>query len=103
MSYDCLLGFIIHEDRSSSFIPSDLYWHIFCYILISDRYKSVWGVGRHILGSQLFDYWWDTSGNMVEHYADGDLVNEDTPVGWGEAGHESLAVWGPECPKWFLD
>lgn len=40
---------------------------------------------------------------MVEHYADGDLVNEDTPVGWGEAGHESLAVWGPECPKWFLD
>ncbi|EUC31343.1 hypothetical protein COCCADRAFT_6742 [Bipolaris zeicola 26-R-13] len=66
-------------------------------------YKSVWGVGRHILGSQLFDYWWDTTGNMIEHYADGDLVNEDTPVGWGEAGDESLAVWGPEVPKWFLD
>lgn len=71
--------------------------------LAKKGYKSVWGVGRHILGSQLFDYWWDTSGNMVEHYADGDLVNEETPVGWGEAGHESLAVWGPECPKWFLD
>ena len=25
-------------------------------------YKSVWGVGRHILGSQIFDYWWDTTG-----------------------------------------
>ncbi|KAL5403866.1 hypothetical protein PMIN06_010764 [Paraphaeosphaeria minitans] len=71
--------------------------------LAKKGYKSVWGVGRHILGSQLFDYWWDTSGNMVEHYADGDLVSEETPVGWGEAGHESLAVWGPECPKWFLD
>jgi catechol 2,3-dioxygenase-like lactoylglutathione lyase family enzyme len=71
--------------------------------LVSKGYKLVWGVGRHILGSQLFDYWWDTSGNMVEHYADGDLVNEDTPVGWGEAGDESLAVWGPEVPKWFLD
>lgn len=71
--------------------------------LASKNYKPVWGVGRHILGSQLFDYWWDTTGNMVEHYADGDLVNEDTPVGWGAAGDESLAVWGPEVPKWFLD
>ena len=66
-------------------------------------YTSVWGIGRHILGSQIFDYWWDTTGNMIEHYADGDLVNKDTPVGWGMAGDESLAVWGPEVPKWFLD
>ncbi|KAI6835296.1 hypothetical protein KC340_g5537 [Hortaea werneckii] len=65
-------------------------------------YTSVWGIGRHILGSQIFDYWWDTTGNMIEHYADGDLVNQDTPVGWGMAGDESLAVWGPEVPKWFL-
>jgi hypothetical protein len=71
--------------------------------LAKKGYKSVWGVGRHILGSQLFDYWWDTTGNMIEHYADGDLVNEDTPVGWGDAGDESLAVWGPEVPGWFLD
>jgi hypothetical protein len=71
--------------------------------LASKGYKSVWGVGRHILGSQLFDYWWDTTGNMIEHYADGDLVNEETPVGWGLAGDESLAVWGPEVPKWFLE
>ncbi|KAK2778089.1 hypothetical protein FQN52_002919 [Onygenales sp. PD_12] len=66
-------------------------------------YKSVWGVGRHILGSQIFDYWWDTTGNMIEHYADGDIVNELTPVGYLAAGHESLAVWGPEVPAWFLD
>lgn len=70
--------------------------------LAGKEYKSVWGIGRHILGSQLFDYWWDTTGNMIEHYADGDLVNKDTPVGWGAAGDESLAVWGPEVPKWFL-
>lgn len=70
--------------------------------LASKGYTSVWGVGRHILGSQIFDYWWDTTGNMIEHYADGDLVNKETPVGWGMAGDESLAVWGPEVPKWFL-
>ena len=63
----------------------------------------MWGVGRHILGSQIFDYWWDTTGNMIEHYADGDLVNEETPVGHLPAGHESLAVWGPDVPAAFLD
>ena len=71
--------------------------------LAQQKYTSVWGIGRHILGSQIFDYWWDTTGNMIEHYADGDLVNKDTPVGWGMAGDESLAVWGPEVPKWFLE
>ncbi|KAK0247094.1 hypothetical protein B0A54_17762 [Friedmanniomyces endolithicus] len=71
--------------------------------LASKNYTSVWGIGRHILGSQIFDYWWDTTGNMIEHYADGDLVNKDTPVAWNNAGDESLAVWGPEVPKWFLE
>lgn len=91
--------------------------------LAKEGYISVWGIGRHILGSQIFDYCeyfflpalflamfadkitsgWDTTGNMVEHYADGDLVNKDTPIGWGFAGDEGLAVWGPEVPKWFLE
>ncbi|KAF2483797.1 Glyoxalase/Bleomycin resistance protein/Dihydroxybiphenyl dioxygenase [Neohortaea acidophila] len=71
--------------------------------LAKQNYTPVWGVGRHILGSQVFDYWADTSGNMIEHYADGDLVNQDTPIGWGSAADEALAVWGPELPKWFLD
>ncbi|KAJ2996955.1 hypothetical protein NUW58_g809 [Xylaria curta] len=65
-------------------------------------YEPVWGVGRHILGSQIFDYWWDTSHNMIEHYIDGDVVNQKTPIGYSPAGDESLAVWGPEVPSWFL-
>ncbi|GIK06761.1 hypothetical protein Aspvir_002412 [Aspergillus viridinutans] len=69
--------------------------------LAKKGYEPVWGVGRHILGSQLFDYWWDTTGNMIEHYADGDFVNEETPIGYGPAGDESLAVWGPEVPSGF--
>lgn len=71
--------------------------------LVSKGYKLVWGLGRHIIGSQLFDYWWDTAGNMVEHYADGDLINDKTPIGRSPATHESLAVWGPSCPVDFLD
>ncbi|KAK6432746.1 hypothetical protein LTR95_011086, partial [Oleoguttula sp. CCFEE 5521] len=48
--------------------------------LVEKKYELCWGVGRHVLGSQVFDYWFDTSGFIVEHYADGDLVNRDTPV-----------------------
>jgi len=71
--------------------------------LAKKNYKPVWGVGRHILGSQIFDYWWDTSKFMIEHYTDGDTVNNKTPIGFGPAGSESLAVWGPELPLDFLD
>lgn len=64
-------------------------------------YELCWGVGRHVLGSQVFDYWFDTSGFMVEHYADGDLVNCDTPVGREVAKPGVLAVWGPPVPSVF--
>jgi catechol 2,3-dioxygenase-like lactoylglutathione lyase family enzyme len=33
-----------------------------------------WGVGRHILGSQVFDYWRDPWGHILEHWTDGDLL-----------------------------
>lgn len=69
--------------------------------LASKKYESVWGVGRHILGSQIFDYWRDTSGFMIEHYADGDLVNQHTGTDRSAAG--PLAVWGPELPKEFRE
>jgi catechol 2,3-dioxygenase-like lactoylglutathione lyase family enzyme len=64
--------------------------------LAKKGHKSVWGVGRHILGSQIFDYWRDPSGFTIEHYADGDLVNIKTGTKRSEAG--PLAVWGPEMP-----
>lgn len=32
-------------------------------------YENVWGLGRHVLGSQIFDYWWDPSHFMMEHYS----------------------------------
>jgi catechol 2,3-dioxygenase-like lactoylglutathione lyase family enzyme len=35
--------------------------------------KAAWGVGRHILGSQIFDYWKDPWGHELEHWTDGDL------------------------------
>jgi hypothetical protein len=67
--------------------------------LAKQGWKSVWGVGRHVLGSQIFDYWQDNSGFKIEHYADGDLVNRDTPTKRDVVG--PLSVWGPELPNDF--
>ncbi|KAK2051345.1 Glyoxalase/Bleomycin resistance protein/Dihydroxybiphenyl dioxygenase [Colletotrichum caudatum] len=63
------------------------------------KWHSVWGVGRHVLGSQIFDYWADPSGFKIEHYADGDLVNKDTATTRDVVG--PFSVWGPEMPKDF--
>jgi catechol 2,3-dioxygenase-like lactoylglutathione lyase family enzyme len=37
-------------------------------------HRPAWGVGRHVLGSQIFDYWCDPWGNVLEHWTDGDLL-----------------------------
>lgn len=41
--------------------------------------QSAWGVGRHIMGSQVFDYWKDPFGNELEHWTDGDLFTAADP------------------------
>lgn len=61
-----------------------------------------WGVGRHIQGSQLFDYWRDPFGNKIEHWTDGDLVNDDTPVGHAHISNDELSQWAPPLtPEFF--
>jgi hypothetical protein len=68
--------------------------------LRSKSYTPVWGVGRHILGSQIFDYWKDPSGFTIEHYADGDLVNVNNETARAQSeGPASMYIWGPERPK----
>ena len=60
-------------------------------------YKHSWGVGKHLLGSQVFDYWKDPNGFTVEHFTDGDLLNES--FGSHKAPVEQLlgSHWGPEA------
>jgi catechol 2,3-dioxygenase-like lactoylglutathione lyase family enzyme len=40
---------------------------------------AAWGVGRHIMGSQVFDYWKDPWGHELEHWTDGDLLTAADP------------------------
>ncbi len=64
----------------------------------SRGWQPRWGVGRHVLGSQVFDYWHDPAGNVVEHYADGDVFDEGAPTGFHPNSIEMLASWAPPYP-----
>lgn len=61
-------------------------------------YDHQWGIGRHHLGSQVFDYWRDPYGNEIEHWTDGDQLV--TAQGGGIAGLEELlgVQWGMVMP-----
>lgn len=61
-------------------------------------YTHEWGVGRHYLGSQVFDYWKDPWGNELEHWTDGDRLR--TVDGGGVAGIPELmgVQWGMPMP-----
>jgi catechol 2,3-dioxygenase-like lactoylglutathione lyase family enzyme len=64
-------------------------------VLAEQGYEHRWGVGKHLLGSQVFDYWKDPHGFTLEHFTDGDLVNES--FGSHKAPIEQLlgSHWGP--------
>ncbi len=57
-----------------------------------------WGVGRHILGSQVFDYWRDPWGHTLEHWTDGDVFT--AADGSNTVSLQDLlgVQWGPSAP-----
>lgn len=64
-------------------------------------WQHVWGIGRHILGSQIFDYWKDPWGDEVEHYADGDVFDASAPTGYHSFDPGLLWMWGDDLPADF--
>ena len=60
--------------------------------------QAEWGVGRHLLGSQIFDYWRDPWGHTLEHWTDGDLFT--AADGSNTATLQDLlgVQWGPAAP-----
>jgi len=65
-------------------------------------YAHHWGVGRHIVGSQIYDYWRDPFGNVLEHWTDGDLFNTRSGAGaMPIAGPGPESHWGPPAPSPF--
>jgi len=64
--------------------------------LKSKKHTHSWGIGRHILGSQIFDYWRDPWGFQFEHYCDGDMFDASVTTGYGIFNSQSIHQWGPE-------
>jgi catechol 2,3-dioxygenase-like lactoylglutathione lyase family enzyme len=69
----------------------------------SAGYGEGWGVGRHVLGSNYFNYVQDPWGSFCEYSAGIDHV----PAGldWPAADHpaeDALFVWGPPVPTHFI-
>ena len=71
--------------------------------LLEHGYELECGVGRHLVGSQIFDYWRDPFGLRIEHYTDGDVSNiHYEPKRYAVAADETTQ-WGMQPPKTFFD
>jgi catechol-2,3-dioxygenase len=73
-------------------------------LLARHERSFIWGPGRHGPGGNLFSYFPDTCGGLVEFYADLiEIVEEasyEPRVDWADA---ALNLWGPEPPPDFFE
>lgn len=67
-------------------------------VLLANGHDHMWGIGRHVLGSQLFDYWRDADGYAFEHYTDGDLFTAERETHYVPFTTSALWAWGPDVP-----
>jgi catechol 2,3-dioxygenase-like lactoylglutathione lyase family enzyme len=70
--------------------------------LKSKGYEHMWGIGRHLIGSQVFDYWADPWNRVHEHWADTDVLNARTPPSLLERGEGTGGPWGEAIPERFM-
>ena len=73
------------------------------YMRANHEGLHVWGVGRHTLGSQIFDYWKDPWGRLHEHWTDSDMLNEDHPYQRHPRSEGFKSQWGSPSPQEFRD
>ncbi len=66
------------------------------------KYEHMWGVGRHLLGSQVYDYWCDPWGNVHERWADTDRFNLANGGNLISAEEGFRSQWGEGPPERFL-
>lgn len=67
-------------------------------VLKANGHRHMWGIGRHLLGSQLFDYWYDPDGLEFEHYTDGDVFTADHETRYVPFAPASVWAWGQDVP-----
>merc|ERR1711990_1404124 len=58
-------------------------------------YHHARGIGRHINGSQVYDYWHDPFGFQLEHWTDGDQFNLADGSNRADVKQLLASQWGP--------
>jgi catechol 2,3-dioxygenase-like lactoylglutathione lyase family enzyme len=59
-------------------------------------HTSIWGVGRHQLGSHVFDVWRDPDGNRFETFSDTDLLTSEHKSALSPIEQVGLDLWSDE-------
>ncbi len=72
------------------------------YIKQLGKYEHMWGIGRHLLGSQVYDYWSDPWGRVHERWADTDRLNAASGGNLVSAEEGFQSQWGERPPEKFL-
>jgi catechol 2,3-dioxygenase-like lactoylglutathione lyase family enzyme len=70
--------------------------------LLAAGRDAAWGVGRHRLGSQVFDYWRDPWGHTLEHWTDGDRFTAASGSNVASLRDLLDVQWGPPAPITML-
>jgi catechol 2,3-dioxygenase-like lactoylglutathione lyase family enzyme len=66
-------------------------------------YEHMWGIGRHVLGSQVYDYWADPWGRVHEHWADSDRLNLANGSNLVPVDEALVSQWGEKPPEKFIN
>jgi catechol 2,3-dioxygenase-like lactoylglutathione lyase family enzyme len=67
------------------------------------KYEHMWGLGRHHLGSQVYDYWADPWGRVHEHWSDSDRLNAANGSNLISVEDGLKSQWGEAPPERFLN
>ena len=72
------------------------------YLKQFGTYEHMWGLGRHLLGSQVYDYWADPWGRVHERWADTDRLNAANGGNLLSVEEGFGSQWGEGPPERFL-
>jgi len=67
------------------------------------KYEHMWGIGRHLLGSQVYDYWADPWMRVHEHWSDSDRLNAKNGSNLMSIEEGFQSQWGEPPPEKFIN
>jgi catechol 2,3-dioxygenase-like lactoylglutathione lyase family enzyme len=100
--------FCVHNDKAglnhlSYEVPDiDAVFKDHEYLRSLGKYEHMWGIGRHLLGSQVYDYWCDPWRRVHERWADTDRLNAANGGNLLSTEEGFQSQWGDRPPEKFL-